>query len=84
MSRMRAASSTRRLISSLRMPQLQPERHVVEHAHVRIQRVVLEHHGDVAVARRHVVHHVAADPDLALGNLLEPRDHAQRRGLAAA
>ena len=29
---------------------LQAVGHVVEHAHVRVQRVVLEHHGDVALA----------------------------------
>ena len=52
--------------------------------HVRIERVVLEHHRDVAVARRHVVDDVAADPDLAAGDLLQPGDHAQRGGLAAA
>ena len=33
---------------------LQAERHVVVHAHVRVERVVLEHHGDVAVHRRQV------------------------------
>ena len=52
--------------------------------HVRVERVVLEHHGDVAVLRRHVVDDVAADRDLAAGDLLEPGDHAQRRALAAA
>ena len=36
-----------------RLGELQGERHVVEHGHVRIERVVLEHHGDVAVLRRH-------------------------------
>jgi hypothetical protein len=51
-------------------PQLQAERHVVEHAHVRIQRVVLEHHRDVAVPRWHIIDHVAIDPDLAVGDLL--------------
>ena len=66
------------------LPQLQAKRHVVEHAHVGVERVVLEHHGDVAVARRHVVDDVAADPDLPGGNLFQPGDHAQRGGLAAA
>src|SRR3712207_7485974 len=31
---------------------LQPEGHVVEHRHLRVERVVLEDHGDVPVARR--------------------------------
>ena len=34
---------------------LERERHVLADRHVRIERVVLEHHGDVAVARRQVV-----------------------------
>jgi len=34
-----------------------PKRHVLAHRHVRVERVVLEHHGDVAVLRRHVVDH---------------------------
>jgi hypothetical protein len=34
---------------------LQAVGHVVEHAHVRVQRVVLEHHGDVALGRLQVV-----------------------------
>ena len=62
----------------------QPERHVLEHGHVRVERVVLEHHGDVAVFGRHVVDHVAADQDLAVGDVLEPGDHPERRRLAAA
>jgi len=41
---------------AVRLPQLQAEGHVVVDGLVRVERVVLEHHGDVAVARRHVVH----------------------------
>ena len=63
--------------------QLQPERHVVEDRHVRVERVVLEDHGDVALLGRHVVHDAAADADRALRDHLEPGDHAQRRRLAA-
>jgi len=64
--------------------ELQPERHVLVDVHVRVERVVLEHHGDVAVLGRHVVDHVAADRDVAAADLLEPGDHAQGRALAAA
>ena len=58
--------------------------HVVVDAHMRIERVVLEHHGDVAVGRLDLVDDAAADIDLAAGDGLEARDHAQQRGLAAA
>ena len=40
---------------------LEAEGHVVVHAHVRVERVVLEHHGDVAVHGRQVVDHLAVD-----------------------
>src|SRR5947199_248586 len=40
---------------------LQAERHVVIHAHMRVERVVLEHHGDVSVHRRQFIDHVAVD-----------------------
>ena len=63
---------------------LQAEGHVVEHGLVRVERVVLEHHGDVAVLRRQVVHHLLADADLARGDLLQAGHHPQRRRLAAA
>jgi hypothetical protein len=64
--------------------QFQPERHVLEHRHVRIERVILKHHRDVAILRRPVVDDFAADIDVAGGDFLEARDHAQRRRLAAA
>src|SRR6185295_2805334 len=56
----------------------------VVHAHVRIERVVLEHHGDIAVLGLEVVNHPIADSDLARGDGLQPRHHAQQRRLAAA
>ena len=52
--------------------------------HVRVERVVLEDHRHVAVARAEVVDHLAADLDRALARLLEPGDGAQQRALAAA
>ena len=49
-----------------------------------IQSIVLEDHGDIAVLRGHVVHELAVDIQLALGDLFKTCDHAQRGGLAAA
>ena len=63
--------------------QLQCERDVVAHAEVRVQRVRLEDHGDVAILRIEVVDQAAADVHVAAGDGLESGDHAQRGGLAA-
>ena len=63
---------------------LEPVGHVVVHAHVRVERVVLEHHRDVPVLGLERVDDRVADGDLAGGDRLEPRDHAQQRRLAAA
>ena len=57
---------------------------VLEDGHVRIERVALEDHGDVAVSRIDSVHHLLADAHRSAGRLVEPRDHAQRRRLATA
>ena len=57
---------------------------IVEHVHVGIERIALEHHGDVPFAGAHQVHPPLAEQDAAPGNLLEAGDHAQQRGLAAA
>ena len=67
-----------------RLRELERERHVLLDGHVRVEGVVLEHHGDVAVLGRDLVDHPPADRDLALGDLLEPGHHPQQRGLAAA
>ena len=66
------------------LAQLQAERHVVVHRHVRIQRVVLEHHRDVPILRRNVVHDLVTDRHLPLRDVLETRDHPQHRRLATA
>ncbi len=63
---------------------LEAEAHVLAHGLVRIERIVLKHHGDVALARRQRVHDLIADAHLARGHAFETRHHAQRRGLAAA
>jgi hypothetical protein len=63
----------------------QPEReaHVGFHGHMRIERVVLEHHGDVALFRRHVVNHSFADADFTRCDVFQACDHPEQGGLAA-
>src|SRR5262249_32824320 len=64
--------------------QLEAEREVVLDRHVRVERIALEDHRDVALLRRQVVDDLVADAELALRDLLETRDHPQRGRLAAA
>jgi hypothetical protein len=80
----RRSLDPRHTLTARHLSQLQAEGHVVERAHVRVERVVLEDHRDVAVLRRQPVHDVIADANRPLGDVLEPGDHPQRRGLAAA
>ncbi len=65
------------------LAQLQAELQILFHRHVRVKGVVLEDHRDVAILRRHVVHQPVADVDVPLADLFQPRNHAQRGGLAA-
>ena len=51
---------------------------------MRVERVALEHHGDVALLGPQRVDDPAVDRDLAGGDLLEAGEHAQQRRLAAA
>ena len=62
---------------------LQAEAHVLGHAHVRIKRIVLENHGDVALGRGEVTDLPRADGDVAASDLLQPRDHPQERRFPA-
>ena len=62
----------------------QAEPHVVGHAHVREQRVALEHGVHGPRVRRRVPHRLAVDQERAAGGGLEAADQVQRRGLAAA
>ena len=65
------------------LPQLQAEGEVLFDRHVRVERIALEDHRDVALLRGQVVDDALADPDLSTADLLEPGEHAQRRRLAA-
>ena len=64
--------------------ELEGEPDVVVHRHVRVQGVVLEHHRDVAIFRLDVVDDLLTDAHLATRDRLEPGDHPQCGGLAAA
>jgi hypothetical protein len=64
--------------------QPQSERHVLRNRHVRVERVILKYHRDIAVLRRHVVDDVAADHDVSVGDILQAGDHPQCGRLAAA
>ena len=51
---------------------------------MRIERVALEHHRDVTLARLEVVDAPAADQDVARRDRFQSRDHPQQRRLATA
>ena len=57
---------------------------VLGHRHVRKQRVVLEHHAEIALVRRCAGDLAAIEHDVARGGRLEPGQHHQRGGLARA
>jgi hypothetical protein len=63
---------------------LQAEGDVAGHGHVRVERVALEHHRDVAVLAGQVRHVALADVDAALGGVVQPGDHVEQGRLAAA
>jgi hypothetical protein len=66
------------------LPQPEPEREVRGDRHVRVQRVVLEDHGEVAVLWRDVSDVPLAEYDASFRDCLEPRDQPEERRLAAA
>ncbi len=66
------------------LAELEAERHVVVDAHVRVERVALEHHGDIAILGGHIVDDAVADADLAVGDLLQAGQHAEAGALATA
>jgi hypothetical protein len=72
------------LLVPRRACEAQAEPDVLRHGHVRVERVALEDHRHVAVALEHVVHPLAVDRQRPVADVLEPRDHPQRRRLAAA
>src|SRR6266849_3542984 len=66
------------------LAQTEREAHVLAHRHVRIERVALEYHRDVAFLGVDVVDDPAVDRDRPAADLLEPGEHPEKRRLAAA
>ena len=67
-----------------RPAELEAEREVVAHGEVRIERVALEDHRDVALARRLVRDVATGQSNRAGVGLFEPGDEPEQRGLPAA
>ena len=63
---------------------LHAEGHVLARRHRRVERVGLEHHGDVAILRRDRIDERSVDADLALADAFQAGDHGEQRRLAAA
>ena len=63
------------------LAELKTESHVIINSHVRIQSVVLEYHGDVAILGSNIVYELIADVEFAVGNLFETCNHTQGGGL---
>ena len=61
---------------------LQRKGQVLSDGHVRKQRIVLEHHADPALVRRHLVDRTPAKTDLSVRRSLEARQHHQAGRLA--
>jgi hypothetical protein len=51
---------------------------------MRIKRIGLEDHGDAALDRRFIVDPLTGNDDVAVGGVVKPRDHAQKRGFSTA
>ena len=60
-----------------RLAQFQAESHVVVHTHVWVQRVGLEHHGDVPVLGWDIIDDAVANPDVAFCDLFQTGQQAQ-------
>jgi hypothetical protein len=62
----------------------QREAHIRSDVHVRVERIVLEHHSDTALTRLKIGHIATPDPDLAVVSIFEAGNEAQKRRLPAA
>ena len=62
----------------------QAELNVFPNRHMRIKRIVLEHHCQSSVSRIQICNIDVSHHDFSVGNLLQTGNHAQQRGLPAA
>ncbi len=51
---------------------------------MRIERIVLEHHGDIAFLGAQIIDHARTNGDFTIADFLKPCDHAQKRGFSTA
>ncbi len=51
---------------------------------MRIERIILEHHGDIAFLGAQVIYHTRTNGDFTIADFLKSCDHAQERGFSAA
>ena len=85
MPRVAAAARTRASITArVDAAHAKGKRQVLAHALVRVERVALKHHGEVAALGRNAGYVSAVDEDLAGGRRLETGDEAKHGALAAA
>ena len=66
-----------------RAAQLEREAHIVGDGHMRIERVVLEHHRNVALFRLDIVDDAITDRNGSRGDVFQAREHPQQGRLAA-
>ena len=59
------------------LAQFQAKCHIVINRHVRIQRIVLENHGNIAIFWCFIVNDATVNQKFALGNVFQAGNHAQ-------
>ena len=63
---------------------LHADTHIVVHRQIAVQRVILKYDGNIPLHWRTVVDHLAVQQQLAGGDLLQARQHAQNGGFSTA
>ena len=77
----------RNALGDLRLGNLmanEAEAQILAHAHMRIERVGLEHHRHAARRRQQMIAALAVEQDLASGDVLKARDHSEQSRFSAS